>query len=505
MRGREEYSFWRLAYFFIVEHNYRLTKINDAQTEMWLENPNNKKARMIRMLNYNLDWANWMKQDLQFMAEQSERLRKHISAREMNVLNIYVTSHPPVDDYSQLIENAISTGKGKTHLNTVLMSRENMGQAMLNIGESIGTQPVFHIKDEHEEAEIDMLRQAILFKASEQVKEERQLFEYGKPLFTYIFIAIQLIMFGLLEAYGGSTNTETLVKFGAKYNPLIINGEWWRFFTPIFLHIGIFHLFMNTLALFYLGTAVEKIFGHTRFLWIYLFSGFAGSAASFLFSGSLSAGASGAIFGCFGALLYFGVSYPTLFFRTMGKNVIIVIVMNLIFGFTIPGIDNAGHIGGLIGGFLATGSVHFPKKRKMGNQAIYFMAAMIAVSFLLYFGYHSDRPDVVNNLAQEQINKGEIEEVHSKLSKYVEAGQGNATTFFLLSYSEIQLQDYDSAKVHLQEAIRLHPSFHEAHFNLALIYFEEGSIEKAKEHIQKSENLSDQADYQEFLRQLEEY
>ena len=160
MRGREEYSFWRLAYFFIVEHNYRLTKINDAQTEMWLENPNNKKARMIRMLNYNLDWANWMKRDLQFMAEQSERLRKHISAREMNVLNIYVTSHPPVDDYSQLIENAISTGKGKTHLNTVLMSRENMGQAMLNIGESIGTQPVFHIKDEYEEAEIDMLRQA---------------------------------------------------------------------------------------------------------------------------------------------------------------------------------------------------------------------------------------------------------------------------------------------------------------------------------------------------------
>ena len=123
----------------------------------------------------------------------------------------------------------------------------------------------------------------------------------------------------------------------------------------------------------------------------------------------------------------------------------------------------------------------------MGKQAIYFMTAMIAVSFLLYFGYHSDRPDVVNNLAQEQINKGEIEEVHSRLSKYVEAGQGNATTFFLLSYSEIQLQDYESAKEHLQEAIRLNPSFHEAHFNLALIYFEEGSIEKAKEHIQKSE------------------
>jgi len=65
---------------------------------------------------------------------------------------------------------------------------------------------------------------------------------------------------------GGSTDPSVLVRFGAKYNPLILEGEWWRFFTPIFLHIGFFHLIMNTFALYYLGNDVERIFGRFRFL-----------------------------------------------------------------------------------------------------------------------------------------------------------------------------------------------------------------------------------------------
>lgn len=120
-------------------------------------------------------------------------------------------------------------------------------------------------------------------------------------------------MFILLEMNGGSTNPYVLLYFGAKYNPAILDGEWWRFFTPMFLHIGFLHLFMNGLSLYYLGTAVESIFGRLRFLIIYLFSGFFGTLASFIFSSHLSAGASGAIFGLFGALLYFGIEHKHTF------------------------------------------------------------------------------------------------------------------------------------------------------------------------------------------------
>src|SRR3954465_11110377 len=93
--------------------------------------------------------------------------------------------------------------------------------------------------------------------------------------------------------------------------------------------------------------AVERIFGNTRFLFIYIFAGISGVIASFIFSPNISAGASGAIFGCFGALLYFALIYPKLFFRTMGPSVITVLVFNLIFGFTVSIVDNAGHLGGL--------------------------------------------------------------------------------------------------------------------------------------------------------------
>ncbi|MEI2559284.1 rhomboid family intramembrane serine protease, partial [Acinetobacter pittii] len=84
------------------------------------------------------------------------------------------------------------------------------------------------------------------------------------------------------------------------------------------------------------GTAVERMYGNFRFLFIYLFAGASGFIASFLTSDLVSAGASGAIFGCFGALLYFGMINPKLFSRTMGANVIGILVINVIIGFSIP-------------------------------------------------------------------------------------------------------------------------------------------------------------------------
>ena len=196
---------------------------------------------------------------------------------------------------------------------------------------------------------------------------------------------------------------------------------------------------------------------------------FYGLLASFVFSENVSAGASGAIFGCFGALLYLGVAYPRLFFRTMGKNVLVLIGINLIFGFTVPGIDNAGHLGGLVGGFLATGAVHFPKQRNIKTQGLFLLGAVIAAAGMLYFGFQDDRPNVVNGIAQERIQKGEVEEAYNLLKTYVNEGKGDAVTFFQLSYLEIQMMEYNHAKEHLLKAIQLQPDFHEAHFNLALL------------------------------------
>ncbi|MCR2820394.1 rhomboid family intramembrane serine protease [Lederbergia panacisoli] len=379
---REHFLFWRLAYFLMEECGYRLMNLNDAQSGMWLENRKNKNATIIRMIRADLAWANPVIRDQQNAANQAEELRKHLFYRSLNVLNIYVSPNTPIDEDHILREIKV----GKTNISTVILTSENYK----SIGEALNTHIDFMLKEEYEDAEVFIVRQGVLKKAAaSDGEEERKLFEFTKPRLTYFFMIFQVLIFLMMEANGGTTNSETLIKYGAKFNPLILNGEWWRFFTPIFIHIGILHIAMNTLALYYLGTAVEKMFGHFRFIWIYLFSGFMGTLASFVFSPSISAGASGAIFGCFGALLYLGFAYPQLFFRTIGMNVIVVIIINLIFGFTISGIDNAGHIGGLIGGFLATGAVHFPKKRNNMTQAFFLLSAIIIVSGLLYFGFHN--------------------------------------------------------------------------------------------------------------------
>ncbi|MBS4176342.1 rhomboid family protein [Lederbergia citrea] len=502
MAERENFLFWRLAYFLIAESGYRIIRITEDHSEIWFENIKNKNARMLRMVRSDLDWANWVERDKQMVAVQADKLRKQLFARNLNMLNIYVTSHPPIDADEDYLEKQIIAGQGKTKLSTIVLTRQNYSQSFLKIGETLGKQPMFDIQNDYDDAEIYMLSQGVLKKAAQQENEDRQLFEFTKPLFTYIFIAIQVLVFFILEANGGSTNMETLVKYGAKYNPLIIEGEWWRFITPIFLHIGFLHLVMNTLALYYLGSAVEKMFGHWRFLGIYLFSGFTGALASFIFSENISAGASGAIFGCFGALLYLGFAYPQLFFRTMGMNVIVLIIINLIFGFTVPGIDNAGHIGGLIGGFLSTGAVHFPKKRNLKGQAIFLCAMVIISVSMINIGYHDDRPDVMNGIVQEKIKNGKVEEAYNMLAPYVSEGKGNAITFFQLSYLEIQLKKYKSAKQHLLNAIKLQPDFHEAYFNLALLYYEEQDILKAREYAQKANSISSQKKYQEFLQEI---
>src|SRR5262245_5285572 len=117
-----------------------------------------------------------------------------------------------------------------------------------------------------------------------------------RPMYTYIFLGVNILIFILMVLAGGSTNEPTLMAFGVKHNGQIANGQWWRFFTPIFIHIGMLHLFFNSYALWIVGPQVEKLYGPARFVILYLLSGVAGVYGSYYYHPlSISAGASGAI------------------------------------------------------------------------------------------------------------------------------------------------------------------------------------------------------------------
>lgn len=160
----------------------------------------------------------------------------------------------------------------------------------------------------------------------------------------------------LASVFSNSENGDVLLAFGAKYNPAIIQGQYWRLVTPIFLHANILHLGLNMLNFFILGPIVERIFGHIRFALIYLLTGIASALASFVFAPQeISVGASGAIFGLVGAYSIFILAHR-LAFRHGGITalawLILVIGLNLALGFVIPNVDNYAHVGGLLSGCL---------------------------------------------------------------------------------------------------------------------------------------------------------
>jgi rhomboid protease GluP len=171
-------------------------------------------------------------------------------------------------------------------------------------------------------------------------------------------------MFGAETLAGGSTSPKVLFELGARYTPaVVLLNQWWRLITPIFLHIGFMHLFVNMATLWYLGRITEQAFGHWRFLIIYLVSGITGNFAGLLFSnGGVAAGASTSLFGLFGAFLMLGDAFrdrPQI--AAMTRSVLSIVAINLVFDLFVGNIDIAGHIGGLIGGFLIAGVVGVPR------------------------------------------------------------------------------------------------------------------------------------------------
>jgi rhomboid protease GluP len=194
----------------------------------------------------------------------------------------------------------------------------------------------------------------------------------ARPRWVYVFLAINIVMFAALELTGGSTNAGNLVRFGANFAPLVAEGQVWRLVTANFLHIGILHVVVNAYALYTLGMEAEALFGHPRFIVLYLLSGVSGAIFSYMLTQGLSAGASTALFGLFGALTVF-------FYRQRGLlgnlgqqrliNLGMVLVVNVVIGFS-PGsnIDNWGHLGGLLGGAVL-GWILCPRYVLVGPRA----------------------------------------------------------------------------------------------------------------------------------------
>jgi rhomboid protease GluP len=181
-----------------------------------------------------------------------------------------------------------------------------------------------------------------------------------KPVVTAVLVAVNILAYIATASHGAGWLTPdagVLIHWGTNYGPATLAGDWWRLFTSMFLHFGLLHIAFNMWALIALGPRVERLFGSACYLLLYLFAGLCGSVASLWWhSGVDSAGASGAIFGVIGGLLAFtfnpATRLPASITANQRASAYVFIFYNLVNGFGHQGIDNACHIGGLLGGLM---------------------------------------------------------------------------------------------------------------------------------------------------------
>lgn len=192
--------------------------------------------------------------------------------------------------------------------------------------------------------------------------------EKKKPYITIGLIITNIIIFILLEWNGNSLDAEYMMEMGAVYPEKIQkDGEYWRLITATFMHFGFSHLLNNMVLLGTAGQILERALGPIKYLILYLLAGIGGSTLSYaqmIHSGdyAVAAGASGAIFGIVGALLWVVIRNKGHYETLTGKGLIAMIVLCLYYGISTGGVDNWGHIGGLIGGFLV--SILFYNRKK---------------------------------------------------------------------------------------------------------------------------------------------
>lgn len=365
----------KLLYYFIKIKNYNPVIVQGAKNEIWLENLS-EDIKIVRIVNNYIHNNEQMEFDKFKTRRLVSKIKKKTFSLKMEVLNIFTDLGENVDftktnqddkkykyinvkDEKDLVENDVIK-TNFSDLKSNLDFKEEGFSLFLKITNEINEK-----------------------NRNEAIKND-DVFTPKKVIITYVLIGILVLiyLFGLF-----TRNSDSLINMFAVYGPYIRRyHEYYRLITGTFLHADIFHLLSNCYALYIIGSQVESFYGKNKFLLIYFFSAITGSLLSITLSNNASIGASGAIFGLMGAILYFGYYYRVYIGATWKQSILPVIALNLIIGFVIPGIDYFGHIGGLIGGVLISMAVGLKYKHKKVENINGIILSIIFLAFLIYLG-----------------------------------------------------------------------------------------------------------------------
>ena len=359
-----------LVHYFVTEENYTPINVQGITNEIWLENLE-APYKIIRINSKYIHNNEQYDMDIYKMQYVIKQIKRKTLSFKMNALNICLD----MGEYVSLNDkiNLIDTINIK--------SINDIKKGLSNYYPKIKTNSFK--KTDNLDSIINVTNDINKKTEKENLKYE-DIFKPKKIIITKVLIAINVLMY-IISVFVTDNFTNSLIILGANNRELVLNGEVYRLITSAFLHGSIIHLFINMYSLWIIGREVENYFGKVKYLIIYFLTIIISSLFSIVFiSNGISIGASGAIFGLLGSLLYFGYHYRLYLSNALTNQIIPIIIINLFLGFSLTGIDNAAHIGGLIGGYLSTMIVGLKYKSNKIERINGIIVYSLLLAFLIY-------------------------------------------------------------------------------------------------------------------------
>ena len=367
-----------LVHYFITEKKYNPVILHGITDEIWLENMDGD-YKLIRIVSRYIHNNEQLSFDRFKLNKIVDNLKKKTFSFSLPTISIYTSLGEDVDLSDE--DNNLSLFVSK--INDV--NNANLIEVFPDIVE----------KTRHEEKGVELfmkISEDINKESFENSKKVEKIFDKKVPVITYAFMVVCVFLYLFLSITCGNfleIDSRTLVEFGGNVGRYTVNGEYFRLFCSIFLHANIIHLVCNMYSLYVIGPQVESFYGKLKYLFIFIFSCICGCLLSLAFVSDniVSVGASGAIFGVLGSICYFGYNYRVYFGNIIKSQIIPIIILNLLIGFTVSGIDNFAHIGGLIGGVFASMAVGVPEKSSKGDRASGCLLLLIYLGFIIYLAF----------------------------------------------------------------------------------------------------------------------
>lgn len=363
----------QLTHYFITVENYTPIVVKGVKNEIWLENLD-AEYRIVRINANYIHNDEQLEFDLFKIKNIVKQIKKKTLSFKVKTLNIFLDlgANANIKDDDKIkclaLEGEKNLKKNK-ELNAMFPELKN------NLVETDdGLEFVINVTND------------INVKTEKENREFERVFKKKKPTVTVTLIVINVLIY-IISTFGLLTESfDWLSAFALNRFNVVEVGQIYRLITSAFMHQEIIHLLMNMYALYIIGTQVESYIGKPKYLFIYLFSAISGSLLSCVThtDASWSLGASGAIFGLMGTLIYFGYHYRLYLDSALKSQIIPLVILNLAMGFIIPGIDNAAHIGGLVGGLFITMALGVKNKTSVQDSINGAICSIIFIGFMSY-------------------------------------------------------------------------------------------------------------------------